>query len=46
VEFSNDIYEGGRMMDGKLFRQLRKDRGLRLQDVADEVNSVSFISKF
>lgn len=33
-------------MDGKLFRQLRKDRGLRLQDVADEVNSVSFISKF
>lgn len=33
-------------MDGELFRQLRKDRGLSLQDVADEVNSVSFISKF
>lgn len=27
------------MMDGKLFRQLRKDRGLRLQDVADEVTA-------
>lgn len=33
-------------MDGEIFRQLRKDRGLSLQDVADEVNSVSFISKF
>lgn len=33
-------------MDGELFRQLRKDRGLSLQDVADERNSVSFISKF
>ncbi len=34
------------MQEGVLFRQLRKDRGLRLQQVADELNSVSFISKF
>lgn len=31
---------------GKLFRKLRKDRHLTLQEVADNVNSVSFISKF
>lgn len=34
------------MKEGQLFRQLRKDRGLSLQQVADELNSVSFISKF
>ena len=31
---------------GKLFRKLRKDRHLTLQEVADNFNSVSFISKF
>lgn len=34
------------MNEGKLFRKLRKDRGLSLEKVADEMNSVSFISKF
>ncbi|MGC6769746.1 helix-turn-helix domain-containing protein [Enterococcus sp. LJL51] len=34
------------MREGELFRQLRKDRGLSLKKVADELNSVSFISKF
>lgn len=34
------------MNEGKLFRKLRKDRGLSLEQVADEMNSVSFISKF
>lgn len=33
-------------MDGKIFKQLRKDRGVSLQEVADEINSLSFISKF
>lgn len=33
-------------MDGETFRQLRKDRGLSLHAVADEINSLSFISKF
>ncbi|WP_137662662.1 helix-turn-helix domain-containing protein [Enterococcus hulanensis] len=33
-------------MEGKIFRELRKDRGLSLQDLADEINSRSFISKF
>lgn len=33
-------------MDGEIFRQLRKDRGLSLHDIADEMNSLSFISKF
>ncbi|KRK87067.1 helix-turn-helix domain-containing protein [Lentilactobacillus sunkii] len=31
---------------GQLFRKLRKERHLTLQQVADDVNSVSFISKF
>lgn len=31
---------------GQLFRKLRKERHLTLQQVADNVNSVSFISKF
>lgn len=31
---------------GKLFRKLRQDRHLTLQQVADEHNSISFISKF
>ena len=34
------------MDEGKLFRKLRKDRGLSLEQVSDELNSVSFISKF
>lgn len=34
------------MNEGQLFRKLRKDRGLSLEQVADEMNSVSFISKF
>lgn len=34
------------MKDGPLFRRLRQDRGIKLQEVSDEVNSVSFISKF
>ncbi|MEG0254086.1 helix-turn-helix domain-containing protein [Vagococcus sp.] len=34
------------MDEGKLFRKLRKDRGFSLEQVSDEVNSVSFISKF
>lgn len=34
------------MEEGKLFRQLRKDRGLTLVQVADELNSRAFISKF
>lgn len=34
------------MTDGDLFRKLRQDRGLKLHEVADELNSVSFISKF
>ncbi|MDT2598296.1 helix-turn-helix transcriptional regulator [Enterococcus hulanensis] len=29
-----------------IFRELRKDRGLSLQDLTDEINSRSFISKF
>lgn len=34
------------MEEGTLFRQLRKDRGLTIQQVADDLNSVSFVSKF
>lgn len=34
------------MNEGQLFRQLRKDRGLSIRQVADKLNSVSFISKF
>ena len=34
------------MDEGQLFRKLRKDRGLSLEQVSDELNSVSFISKF
>ena len=34
------------MDEGTLFRKLRKDRGLSLEQVSDELNSVSFISKF
>lgn len=34
------------MKEGALFRQLRTDRGLSLQKVSDEMNSLSFISKF
>ncbi len=34
------------MDEGKLFRKLRKDRGLSLEQVSDKLNSVSFISKF
>lgn len=34
------------MNEGTLFRQLRKDRGLTIQQVADDLNSVSFVSKF
>ena len=33
-------------MEGKLFRQLRKERGLSMQELANEWNSVAFISKF
>lgn len=34
------------MNEGHLFRKLRKDRGLSIEQVSDELNSVSFISKF
>ncbi|MFW8052643.1 helix-turn-helix domain-containing protein [Vagococcus fluvialis] len=34
------------MEEGTLFRKLRKDRGFSLEQIADELNSVSFISKF
>ena len=34
------------MIEGKLYRKLRQDRGLSLEQVADELNSVSFVSKF
>lgn len=34
------------MNEGQLFRQLRRDRGLSIRQVSDELNSVSFISKF
>ena len=34
------------MNEGELFRKLRKDRGFSLEQVSDEINSVSFISKF
>lgn len=33
-------------MEGEIFRQLRKDRRMSMGDVSDEVNSLSFISKF
>ena len=34
------------MEEGKLYRQLRKERGYTIAHVADEQNSRSFISKF
>ena len=34
------------MEEGKLYRQLRKERGYTIAQVADEQNSRSFISKF
>lgn len=34
------------MNEGALFRKLRKDRGFSLEQISDEMNSVSFISKF
>ncbi|MDT2832509.1 helix-turn-helix domain-containing protein [Vagococcus carniphilus] len=34
------------MNEGELFRKLKKDRGFSLEQVSDEINSISFISKF
>jgi Rgg/GadR/MutR family transcriptional activator len=33
-------------LEGTLFRQLRQDRGITLQQLADKMNSVAFIGKF